>query len=100
MTDIQTQIESLWARRDELSVADVDAKKVVDEAIDLLDTGAARVAEPTGNGEVVVNEWLKLAILLLFRLSEMATVELGPFEFADKIPLKSDCRESRPRAWG
>ena len=42
------------------------------------------------DGEVVVHEWLKLAILLLFRLSQMETVELGPFEYADKIPLKRD----------
>jgi 2,3,4,5-tetrahydropyridine-2-carboxylate N-succinyltransferase len=89
MTEIQTQIQSLWDRRDELSVADVDAKKVVDEAIDLIDTGQVRVAEPGPGGEIVVNEWLKLAILLLFKLSEMSTVELGPFEFADKIPLKT-----------
>ena len=40
------------------------------------------------DGEVVVHEWLKLAILLLFRLARMETVELGPFEYADKIPLK------------
>ena len=40
--------------------------------------------------EVVVHEWLKYAVLLLFRLSQMETIELGPFEYADKIPLKRD----------
>jgi 2,3,4,5-tetrahydropyridine-2-carboxylate N-succinyltransferase len=46
----------------------------------------ARVAE---DGSVVVQQWLKQAVLLLFRLAELRTVELGPFEYADKVPLKS-----------
>jgi 2,3,4,5-tetrahydropyridine-2,6-dicarboxylate N-succinyltransferase len=62
----------------------------VHQAIDLLDTGAARVAELGPGGDVIVHQWLKFAILLLFRLSQMETVELGPFEYADKIPLKRD----------
>src|SRR5262249_48688441 len=49
--------------------------------------GEARVAEVV-DGEVVVHEWLKYAVLLLFRLSRMETTELGPFEYHDKIPLK------------
>src|SRR5207248_6297932 len=52
--------------------------------------GEARVAEIGPDNEVVVHQWLKQAILLLFRLSSMETIELGPFEFADKIPLKHD----------
>ena len=48
------------------------------------------MAEIAADGTVVVHEWLKLAILLYFRQSEMATIELGPFEYADKIPLKRD----------
>jgi 2,3,4,5-tetrahydropyridine-2-carboxylate N-succinyltransferase len=69
---------------------DADAFAVVREAIDLLDRGQARVAEIGAEGEVVVHQWLKQAILLLFRLASMETVELGPFEYADKIPLKRD----------
>ena len=61
--------------------------RIVHEAINLLDRGEARVAEVV-DAEVVVHEWLKLAILLLFRLSRIQTVESGPFEYADKIPLK------------
>ena len=49
--------------------------------------GEARVAERVGD-DVVVHQWLKRAILLLFRLTHMDTVELGPFEYRDKIPLK------------
>jgi 2,3,4,5-tetrahydropyridine-2-carboxylate N-succinyltransferase len=90
MSDIQNQIESLWQRRDEITAADEDAKAIVDQAIELLDTGEVRVAETGPDGEIVVNQWLKQAILLLFKLSQMSTVELGPFEYADKIPLKTD----------
>jgi 2,3,4,5-tetrahydropyridine-2,6-dicarboxylate N-succinyltransferase len=87
MADLQAQIEDLWERRNELEPGDKDAGAVVLEAITLLDRGEARVAELDGDG-VVVHQWLKQAILLLFRLSRMDTVNLGPFEFADKIPLK------------
>lgn len=85
----QESIEALWERRTELSPADTDARALVGEVIDLLDRGELRVAEvDPATGEVVVNAWLKQAILLLFRLSAMETTELGPFEFADRIPLK------------
>ncbi len=87
--DLASRITELWDRRDELAVPDPDALAVVTEAVRLLDTGAARVAEVVGD-EVVVHGWLKQAILLFFRLSAMETVELGPFEFADKVPLKRD----------
>ena len=88
MADLQATIESLWAHRDHLAVDDTDANRHVLEAITLLDRGEARVAEIAADGSVVVHEWLKLAILLYFRQSEMATIELGPFEYADKIPLQ------------
>jgi 2,3,4,5-tetrahydropyridine-2-carboxylate N-succinyltransferase len=88
MADLQAQIEELWERRGELTSGDADALAIVSEAIDLLDTGQARVAERDDSGGVVVRQWLKQAILLLFRLSSMETIELGPFEYADKIPLK------------
>ena len=90
MADLQSQIEQLWEHRADLAVDDVDANRSVVEAITLLDRGEARVAETAPDGTVVVHEWLKLAILLYFRQSEMATIELGPFEYADKIPLKHD----------
>ena len=95
MDALRVRVEELWARRAELSPADEDARGVVAEAIGLLDRGEARVAEP-GDGaqspsraaSAVVNEWLKRAILLWFLLAEVSTIELGPFEYADKIPLK------------
>src|SRR5665213_54876 len=87
--DLAERVETLWDRASELSVADIDALDVVTAAIDLLDSGEARIAEvdPTTD-QVVVHQWLKHAILLLFRLRSMETIELGPFEFADKVPLK------------
>ena len=87
MADLAGQIEALWEGRDQLGGDDEAARALVHEAIDLLDRGEVRVAEVVGD-QVVVHGWLKLAILLLFRLSQMETVELGPFEYADKIPLK------------
>jgi 2,3,4,5-tetrahydropyridine-2-carboxylate N-succinyltransferase len=88
MADLQAKITELWERVGELSPADADAAATVEEAIGLLDRGEARVAEVDGSGAVIVHEWLKQAILLLFRLRSMQTIEVGPFEFADKLPLK------------
>ncbi len=99
MADLQEQIAELWERRNELTPDDGDARAVVDLAIDLLDSGQARTAEvDTTTGEVVVHVWLKQAILLLFRLSAMETTELGPFEYADRIPLKKGYAAAGVRA--
>ena len=89
MADTRAAIEELWERRDEIAAGDQDAFKVVRDAIDLLDSGEVRVAEidPVSR-EVTVNLWLKYAILLLFKLSAIETMEVGPFEYADKLPLK------------
>jgi len=88
--DLAARIAKLWERREDLTrstASEVEAREVVYAAIDRLDAGEARVAEVV-DGQVVVHEWLKQAILLLFRLARMETTELGPFEYADKIPLK------------
>ena len=90
MADLQAQIEDLWQRRAEVSPGDTEAATLVREAVGLLGAGEARVAEIGPDGNVVVHLWLKQAILLLFRLSAMETIELGPFEYADKLPLKKD----------
>lgn len=89
MTDIADRISDLWDRADRLASDDADAHATISEAIDLLDRGEVRVAELGPDGDVVVHAWTKQAILLLFKVSAMATTELGPFEYADKIPLKS-----------
>lgn len=87
-TALQTRIEALWDQRDALAVDDPEVQATIHEAIDLLDTGQARVASVTDDGDIEVHAWLKQAIMLLFRTAQMATTELGPFEYADKIPLK------------
>ena len=90
MADLASQIEALWAARATLDAHDPEVVATVHEAIDALDQGTARVAEVGPDGEVIVHQWCKYAVLLLFTLSEMATIENGPFEYADKIPLKHD----------
>src|SRR3954466_1012982 len=86
---LEKTITALWEGRDDLFSLrpEADPPAAVLQAVELLDTGEARVAEMV-DGDVVVHEWLKFAVLLLFRLSNMETIELGPFEYADKIPLK------------
>lgn len=64
----------------------------IEEAIRLLDAGEVRVAEPV-DGEWVVNEWVKKAILLYFRLRKVEPMEVGGLHFLDKIPVKSDYAE-------
>ena len=98
MSDLAAQITALWESRDDLAAVmpEADARAAVHAAIDLLDSGEGRVAEIV-NGDVVVNEWLKYAVLLLFRLSAMETMELGPFEYVDKIPLKHDYAGAKVR---
>ncbi len=89
MADLVDRIEDLWDRAPDLTPADTAARATVTEAVDLLDSGEVRVAEVDPvTDEVVVHQWLKHAILLLFRLQSMETIEVGPFEYADKLPLK------------
>jgi 2,3,4,5-tetrahydropyridine-2-carboxylate N-succinyltransferase len=90
MADLAQQLTDLYDNRSELSASDPAAHALVDEAIWMLDRGEARVAEFSADGTMVVNEWLKKAILLLFQLRSISTTEVGPFEYADKLPLKHD----------
>jgi 2,3,4,5-tetrahydropyridine-2-carboxylate N-succinyltransferase len=98
VSDLPEQVTRLWEGRDELDAVmpRPEARRVVHDAIDLLDRGDARVAEVV-DGDVVVYEWLKQAILLLFRLEDLAVVDAGPFEYHDKLPLKHDYASARVR---
>ena len=90
MTDLAAQIESAFDARDTVTPASADVRKIVDAALDLLDSGAARVAEPDGQGGWKVNQWLKKAVLLSFRLNDNDTMEFGSAGAPafDKVPLK------------
>ena len=83
--DLAARIEELW----EAGTMD---EPVVEEAVRLLDAGEIRVAEPSGDGWLV-NEWVKKAILLFFRLRKVEPIDLGGLRFLDKIPVKSDYAE-------
>ena len=84
-------IEDAWDARDELTTeTQGDAAAAVREALNLLDKGAVRVAEPTDAGWSV-NQWCKKAVLLSFRLNVMATMAGGPGDntsWWDKVPSK------------
>ena len=86
MQDLRAAIEAAWDNRDLLREA--NTVSAVEAVIAALDRGDVRVAEPTADGEWKVNEWVKKAVVLYFPLQQMETIEVGPFEFHDKIPLK------------
>jgi 2,3,4,5-tetrahydropyridine-2-carboxylate N-succinyltransferase len=87
---LDSAIDELWTRRAELNPADEDAHKIVVAAVDLLDTGVARVAaiDPASN-EVVVDERAKRAILLSFKVLPMGESSAGDFRYNDRMPLKT-----------
>ena len=98
MADLSDQIAELYAHADTLTPGDKAADALVTQAVTLLDQGHERVAYvDEATGEVVVNEWLKQAILLLFRLRTIETIKVGPFEYADKLPLKTGFKEAGVR---
>ena len=91
MTDsLITAIETAWDNRTEITPAHTDVAQAVEQALALLDSGAARVAEPDGNGGWQVNQWLKKAVLLSFRLNDNAVMPGGCASAPafDKVPLK------------
>jgi 2,3,4,5-tetrahydropyridine-2-carboxylate N-succinyltransferase len=69
-----------------------ETSKAIREVIRLLDSGVIRVAEPDGE-DWKVNDWIKKAVILYFPMQEMETIELGPFEFHDKMALKRNYKE-------
>lgn len=80
-------IEAAWENRELLK--EKDTQQCIREVIDLLDKGKIRVAEPTAEGWKV-NEWIKKAVILYFPIQKMETIELGIFEFHDKMKLKTN----------
>lgn len=90
MNSLQRIVEQAWDNRELLSKKEV--RKIVEKVVELLDKGEVRVAEPVNDGWKV-NEWVKKAVIMYFPIREMSTIEIGPFEFHDKIPLKSNYKQ-------
>jgi 2,3,4,5-tetrahydropyridine-2-carboxylate N-succinyltransferase len=90
MSDLETSIEAAWDARDGVTPESSDVRKIVDQALALLDSGEARVAEPDGNGGWKVNQWLKKAVLLSFRLNDNEPIPTGSGGSSafDKVPSK------------
>ena len=90
MSSLETRIEAAWEARDSVTPASSDVRTIVDEALALLDSGTARVAEPDGSGGWKVNQWLKKAVLLSFRLNDNEVMDYGAAGAPafDKVPLK------------
>jgi 2,3,4,5-tetrahydropyridine-2,6-dicarboxylate N-succinyltransferase len=96
--DLALTITKLWdAGSDYASVLPhAQAHDAVRTAIGLLDRGEIRIAEVI-DGEVVVHEWAKQAVLLWFKFQELQVIEAGPFEYVDRLPLKRGYRASGVR---
>jgi 2,3,4,5-tetrahydropyridine-2-carboxylate N-succinyltransferase len=87
-TALQARIEALWGRRDTLNAETRGSdREAVEDALALLDSGGARVAEPDSQGGWKVNQWLKQAVLMSFRLSDSAPMATAAGAY-DKVPLK------------
>ncbi|HVY83383.1 MAG TPA: 2,3,4,5-tetrahydropyridine-2,6-dicarboxylate N-succinyltransferase [Steroidobacteraceae bacterium] len=102
MSTLQATIEAAFERRADITPANADPAllRAIDETIALLDSGQARVAEKK-NGQWVVNEWLKKAVLLHFRTHDNRVIDAGYTRFYDKVPLKyENATEADLRAGG
>lgn len=94
MEQLRIAIEEAWDDRSKL--ADPQVKNAVEDVLALLDAGQIRVAHQL-NDKWVVNDWVKKAVILYFPLKKMETIEAGPLEFHDKIPLKKGYKELQVR---
>lgn len=88
--ELQQQIENAWNDRSLLQTR--ETQDIIRKVIDQLDKGSLRVAEREDDGWKV-NEWVKKAVILYFPIQQMETIEVGPFEFHDKIALKKNYKE-------
>jgi 2,3,4,5-tetrahydropyridine-2-carboxylate N-succinyltransferase len=84
-------IENAWENRSLLN--ENQTIQAIEHVIEELDKGIIRVAEPNENGDWITNEWVKKAVILYFPIRQMETIEVGPFEFHDKMLLKKGYRE-------
>ena len=90
MSSLESNIEKWYSQIGDMTPQNLEARRDVELVIAKLDDGQLRVAQINDKNEVEVNEWVKKAILLLFRLRGLEMAEVGPFEFLDKLELKTD----------
>jgi 2,3,4,5-tetrahydropyridine-2-carboxylate N-succinyltransferase len=90
MEALKQQIEAAWENRALLK--EENTINAIKQVIENLDKGTLRVAEPVGSNWQV-NEWVKKAVVLYFPIQQMKTIEVGPFEFHDKMELKTNYAE-------
>jgi len=90
--DLEAAISAAWENRATVTPASSEVREPVEAALELLDSGKARVAEPDGRGGWTVNQWLKQAVLLSFRLNDNRVMEYGAAGAPayDKVPSKFD----------
>lgn len=90
LTELQQDVEKAWLDR---SLLQYDkTQQTIRSVIELLDKGTIRIAEKNLAGWTI-NEWIKKAVLMYFPIQQMETIEVGPFEFHDKIALKKNYKE-------
>jgi len=95
MQKLKKLIEAAWENRDLLK--EKNTKAAIRKVVSLLDKGELRVAEPLKKGGWQVNQWVKKAVVLYFPIQRMKTIEVGPFEFHDKLPLKKNYKKQGVR---
>lgn len=93
-TEMRETIEKAWENRELLN--DLKVQEAIRKIIDEIDNGRLRCAEKI-DGIWQVNEWVKKAVVLYFPIQKMETMEVGPFEFHDKIALKTNYKEKGVR---
>jgi 2,3,4,5-tetrahydropyridine-2-carboxylate N-succinyltransferase len=88
---MRSKIEEAWENRSLLE--NTTYRTAIETIIEDLDKGILRVAEPNELGNWTVNEWVKKAVVMYFPIRKMETIEVGPFEFHDKMALKTNYKE-------
>lgn len=88
MSDLKNIIEAAWENRELLK--EQSTQDAIREMIELVDKGKLRVAQPFEDGTWQVNDWVKKGVIMYFPIQKMETIEVGPFEFHDKMALKKD----------
>ncbi len=90
MSALETLIDHAFERRNELGSSEIEThlRPALGQVLDLLEAGELRVAEPDGHGGWRVNQWIKKAVLLYFRINDSRVVDGGPAQAFDKVPLR------------